>query len=259
MRKLMVGLVIFLMASIASSAILKNPCKSKEYPKVMKQKTEADFSKNDYYLALDDILAVKKCNPKDPEVFYWLGRIYQARLEMGKSEENYLQAVQLNKNYSQAYMALGNLYLKQNKNERALENYKKAASDDTYREAYIAWNNIGWIYLLQDNYAEAEQALLKSLAFQPGFCAAFCNLGELRAKQKKYGEAIIQYQKSISLCPTYSRSHLMLGLEYNREGKVAEACSEFDLARKIAPADSDDGINAAKYLKILNCPEPAGK
>jgi len=259
MRKLMVGLVIFLMASIASSAVMKNPCKNKEYPKVMKQKTEADFSKNDYYLALDDILAVKKCDPKDPEVYYWLGRIYQARLEMGKAEENFLQAVQLNKNYSQVYMALGNLYLKQNKNERALENYQKAAGDDTYRDAYIAWNNIGWIYMLRDNLVDAEQAFLKSLAFQPGFCAAFCNMGELRAKQKRYAEAIIQFQKSSSLCPDYSRPHRLLGLEYNREGKVAEACSEFELARKIAPADSDDGINAVKYLKILNCPEQPGK
>jgi protein O-mannosyl-transferase len=259
MRKHLVGFVIFAIATCAASAEKNsNPCKNEEYPKIMKEKTEQDFSKGDYYLALDDILAVKKCNDKDAEAYYWLGRIYQARMEMVKAEENFLLAVKYNKNYSQAYLSLGDMYLVQKKLELSLENYKKAAADDTYRDAYMAWNNIGWIYMVQENYTEAETALLRSLALHSNFCNPYSNLGEIRTKQKKYDEAVVQFQKAVLLCPTYARPHRLLGLEYNRQGKVDEACREFDAARKNAPADSEDGLAAAKYLKILNCPvQPA--
>lgn len=256
MRKLMFGFVILVLASCATSGEKKdiNPCKNDEYAKIMRQKTEADFAKGDYYLALDDILAVKKCSPKDPEVFFWLGRIYQSRMEPGKAEENYLLAIQYNKDYSHAYMALGNLYLTQNKNEWALENYQKAAADDTFREAYIAWNNIGWIFMLQDKYPEAEQSFLRSLGLQPGFCNPYCNLGELKTKQRKYAEAVVQLQKAISICPDFARAHRLLGLEYNRQGKISDACREFALARKNTPADSEDALSAGQYLRVLNCP-----
>jgi len=253
MRKTLVIMLILALVSCAGTTE-KNPCKNPEYAKVMKEKARADISRNDFYAALEDTLSAKKCNPKDPEVYYLLGQIYWKWQERDKAKENFTQAIKYNPDYPEAYLALGDMFLQENNLDSALLNYQKAANDDRFPEAFLAWNNIGWIYLQQDRLADAEQALMRSISRAPNFCVAYCNLGEIRSKQKRYEEAIKELKKAIQLCPNLARAHRLLGLEYNRMGKTREACAEFELARKNADPESDEAKSATQYLKLLNCP-----
>jgi len=232
----------------------KDPCKNPEYAKIMKDKCRAEILNNDLYGALNDILEVKRCTPKDPEVYYYLGQIYWQRKERDKAKENFQIAIKYNPKYSEAYLSIGDMFLEEGDYTSALENYKKAGSDDLFRKAYLAWNNIGWIYLMEDKLTDAEQALTRSIALDPNFCISHCNLGELRSKQKRTDEAIKEYQKAIELCPQFARAHRLLGLEYSRNLKTKEACRELNLALKYAVAESEDARTAGQYLKLLNCP-----
>ena len=232
----------------------KDPCGNPEYIKISKQQAQEAFSRADYYEALADILEAKRCNPKDPEVYYWLGQIYWRRVELDKAKENFSEAIKLNPKYSEAYSMLGDLFMQQNNYDAALENYKKAAGDDLYKDAFYAENNMGWIYFQQGQLAEAEQAYTRALVLNPNFCPAYASLGELRSKQKQYGEAQSQYQKALALCPKLARAHNLLGMEYSRQGKTKDACMEFGLALKTAPAEGKESKDAAEHLKFSNCP-----
>jgi len=258
MRRLLIGLFAILLASCAGTKP-PNVCKNKEYAETMKDKAAADFQAENYYTALDDILAAKKCIPKDPEVYYWLGRIYYARAEKGKARENFRQAVTLNPAYPEAHEFLGIMSLEEGRYEDAIADFQVAANDDQFRMAYESWNNIGWAYMQQGRFAEAEKAFSRSLALNPRFCVAHSNLGEMRAKQKNYAAAQNEYAKAIEQCPSYARVHRLLGIEYSRQGKVSQACREFQLSLKNSVPESEDAKAAKGYLQVLNCKTGAGQ
>jgi Tfp pilus assembly protein PilF len=258
MKKIIIIMAVIMLGACATFKT-KNFCKNKDYAKNMKLKVDDELSRKNTYGALEDILAVKKCFPKDPEVFYYLGMIYFERAEKDKAIDNLHQAITLNPQYPEAHEFLGMILLQDNKPDEALTHFKVAANNDRYRQAYEAWNNMGWIYMQQGKLADAETALKRSLALNPNFCFAHSNLGELRAKQKDYDTAIAEYQKAIQACPALARVHRLLGLEYNRQGKVTEACAEFDLAIKNSTADSDDAKSANGYYQVLNCASKLGQ
>jgi len=260
MRKIMTGLAIFILAvSVNCATQSTNYCKNRDYIATMKQKAEADFNRQDYYAALDDITQVKKCSPKDSEAYYWLGRIYLARQERAKALEDLNQSIAYNPAYAEARMALGMMLLEDGKYDEAIAQFKIPANNDSFREAYVAWNNMGYIYLQQGKLTESDDALRRSLALNKSFCLAYANLGELRSKQKQYLEASNNLLKAIETCPNLGHAHRLLGLEYNRQGKISEACAEFNLAFKNSTADSEDAKSSANYLKLLNCSVSPGK
>ncbi len=246
-------IVLIVLGLACSTKQEKDPCKNKEYPKIMKDKTRVDFAREDYYTALEDILEVKRCTPKDPEVYYWLGRIYLARQEKDKAKDNFQIAVKLRSDYPEAHMALGILALEEKDYETAITHFKIAAENELFREAHIAWNNLGWVYLQMGREKEAEQALERSLVLNPNFCMTYCNLGELRSRQKRYQEAEENYKKALELCPELARAHRLLGLEYNRQGKIQKACQEFELAVKYAQKESEEAKLAQQYFELLRC------
>lgn len=253
MRKALAG-IIFLSVFSCAGMTEKNPCKNPEYAKIQKDKARNDIRVGDHYTALNDVLEAKRCNPRDPEVYFLLGQIYWYRQERDKAKENFETALKYNPRYSETYLALGDMFLEENNFEFALGYYQKAARDDLFREAYLAWNNIGWIYLQQDKLKEAEEAFIRALALRPDFALPHCNLGELYSRQKRYQEAIREYQKALQLDPNLARAHRLLGLEYNRQGRVKEACQEFNLALKSAPPESEEAKYASQYLELLKCP-----
>jgi Tfp pilus assembly protein PilF len=255
MRKILILLAAVILVSCAGSKT-KNVCKNTEYIKAIKDKAIDEFNRANYQLALEDMLTVKDCEARDPEVYYWLGRIYYARVEKEKARTNLEQALSLNPQYPEANEFMGMMFLEEGKYDQAISYLKTAATNDRYRLAYQAWNSLGWIYLQQGKLQDAEAAFARSLALNPNFCWAHCNLGELKAKQKNYAAAYASYQKALELCPDLPRAHRLLGLEYTRQGKRQPACTEFSLALKYAAPDSEDGKSSQEYLKVLNCPQP---
>lgn len=235
-----------------------DPCKNKDYPRIMKDKALVDLEGGDYYSALNDIFEAKKCTPKDPEVYYIMGRIYLARRERDKARASFEQALKLNPKYPDANMAMGIMELEDENYEQAVKYFKVAAENDFYRQSYIAWNNIGFVYLQMGKLDEAEEALERCLVLNPRFCIAYCNLGELKSKQREYEQAVKNYKKALELCPQLARAHRLLGLEYNRQGKIELACREFGLALKYAQSHSQEADLANQYFQLLNCP-PAMK
>jgi tetratricopeptide (TPR) repeat protein len=116
-----------------------------------------------------------------------LGLLYLEKKDAANAEKWFLQAL----NYTPAYfdprygaecrLALGRLYLKQNRIKEA-QSQLTAALGDTSR-AHKAYNLLGVAAAKQNNVEAAEGFFNKALAVDPGYGSARVNLARLRRQQ----------------------------------------------------------------------------
>ncbi len=229
-----------------------DPCNNPEYIRVKKDTMIDAFVHDDAYTSLEAGLEAYRCDAEDPETNYWLGWIYMHREQYDKAVNYLNDALKYQDPYPEASMALGMTYLKQNRIDEAIEHFSAAAHNDLYRNAFEAFNNLGWVYMLKGDLEKAEENQKRALKLNPNWCISHCNLGEVYYRKGKADLGFASLNKAIELCPRYARPHLLLGIEYNHQKKIPEACREFNAAMN-ADFKSDEGKKAEEYIKLLNC------
>jgi tetratricopeptide (TPR) repeat protein len=248
----MITLTLALSLGCAGAKKKDDPCRNPEYVQVKKDTITDSLARQDLYTALEAGMDAYRCDPEDPEVNYWLGWIYMHRDQYDKALDYLNKALEYQKEYPEANMALGMIYLRQDRLDEAIAQFKSAAENDLFRNAFEAYNNLGWIYLLKGDLEGAEKKLNLALKLNPNWCISHCNLGEVYLGQGKKEQGLASLKKATELCPQYARPHLLLGIEYNRDKKIPEACQEFNAAYN-ADLKSEEGQKAGEYLNLLNC------
>lgn len=150
-------------------------------------------------------------------VYNILGLTYLELRNFEKAEENFFNAIELAKKYSNErylgviYANTGRLFFRQGKYKNALQYYNKGTSlemkNDDYKAAGRSYADIGNIYIHLENYEKARTKLDTALKFnkrsndQLGYCRTYLALGRLSQKQEKYNDAeeyflkVIKYAK----------------------------------------------------------------
>ncbi len=91
-----------------------------------------------------------------------------------EAEHDYREALRLEDNYSPALQNLALLQTRQGKTQEALLTFQKATDKAS------AYNNIGYIFMLDGNYGDAEQYLEQAISLSPVYhTEAFANLNKL--------------------------------------------------------------------------------
>ncbi len=248
-----VALILTFSLGCAGSRKRDDICGNPDYIQVKKDTMVDSLSRKDLYTALEAGLEAYRCNPKDPETNYWLGWTYMHRDQYDKAIEYLNNALEYQEKYPEANMALGIIYLRENRLDEAIVQFRSAAENDLFRNAFEAYNNLGWAYLLKGDLESAEKNLNLALKLNPNWCISHCNLGEVYIKQGKKEQGMASLKKATKLCPQYARPHLLLGIEYNREKKTPEACREFNAAYNADSKTEEQGQKAEGYLNLLNC------
>jgi len=118
----------------------------------------------------------------------------------------------------------------------AVNAFKKAADDATYRTPSNAYNNLGSIYFKKGDYQNAVKSYNKALELFPSFSLCYRNLGLVYEKTGKDDEAVKAYKQAISFSPDYAVAHFYLGKLYHRLNKRAEASKELKKSVELDPA-----------------------
>jgi tetratricopeptide (TPR) repeat protein len=79
---------------------------------------------------------------------------------------------------------------------------------------FPAWKELGTVYFIQKNYAEAEKAYMQAIAKHPDYPLALISLGRLRIAQKNFDGAIEVLTRAVKVQPTSPQANYFLGEAY---------------------------------------------
>jgi len=145
-----------------------------------------------------------------------------------------------------AYNNMGQLYIKKDRPSAAIPVLKKCL--ELNPKEITARNNLGVALSLLGRRDEAIQQYEKALEIDPGDPQAYNNIGAAMAAQGRFEEAITFYKRAVAVRPGLAATHSNLGAALAKLGRIDEAIRHHEKALAIAP---DLGAAQMKYGETL--------
>lgn len=153
---------------------------------------------------------------------------------MGSKQRNYEKAIRINPKYVKAYYEFGFFYEEQKKDKQnAIKYYQKAIEIGKDAKAY---NRLGSLYLMEENYAKALEIFEKGIKENPksselhklynNQATAYYYLG-------KTEQAITTLKKALEVNPDYLNANYALGAIYLQNGNKEEGCKYLKKAEEL--------------------------
>jgi len=162
-----------------------------------------------------------------------------------KAIEQYNKALSLDGESYSAYWVLGDLYKEQEKYEDSINQYNKALlylpPDSSGEEAVLNFN-LGYAYMLNEDFGDAVRPLQKALRFiqqQPTvipssltslirFTLAYCLY-----ETEQYAQAIAQVNEALKTTPNFAVGHYLLGQIYYKQERYQDAITQIQEGRRL--------------------------
>jgi tetratricopeptide (TPR) repeat protein len=90
--------------------------------------------------------------------------------------------------------------------------------------------NVGWFYIQQGRYPEAEKMFKKAIEMNPKNDVAYADSGNLYNRQNRYREAETMFKKALELNPNNTSAYDGLGICYREQKRYQEAEAMFKKA-----------------------------
>jgi adenylate cyclase len=157
-----------------------------------------------------------------------------------QAHDMYRKAIETDASYGRAYGAMAVVLVVNYRRDwtdnpvetldRALELAKKAVTlDDSTPQT---WWALGFVYLAHKDFAQAEQAAMKSIEVAPNYADGYGLLGLINSFVGKPEKAIEFNDKGVALNPYYSFEYLITyGLAYYALGQYAKAAEVLEQAQ----------------------------
>ncbi|HVW22220.1 MAG TPA: tetratricopeptide repeat protein [Opitutaceae bacterium] len=111
---------------------------------------------------------------------------------------------------------------------------------------WLAYSNLGTLYLEQGRAADAERCLERALAIKPDADAHY-NLANVLLAEGRLEEALPHYREALRLKPAYPEACDNLGTALARLGRLEEAAAEYREALRLKP----DYPRARSNLRVV--------
>lgn len=156
-------------------------------------------------------------------------------LKQGRTQDAmaYLQdLLKKNPDDVKARQVLANVYFSSNEIEKAKKTYLEVLKREPNAETY---NNLGVVYLKEENAGKAVESFQKAVNLDPGFARAYFNLGELSLISGRFEMSLGFFKKVETLDKNHPLVHYKLGISLAKTGRLEEALKEFEEAVKRDP------------------------
>ncbi len=117
--------------------------------------------------AIKTLLKAVKINPNSFLAQYNLGRLLYDSKHYGDSISHLTTANELDENHIDTMILLAQVYTKQELYDNAISFYKKLLRTDKYKILCETWNELGVLYLLNENKKNALKCFIKSVQLNP--------------------------------------------------------------------------------------------
>jgi tetratricopeptide (TPR) repeat protein len=153
---------------------------------------------------------------------------------LSQAEKDYRAAAALSPADTRAHVALGSLYVLEQKPDLAQAEFVKVLELDPANPA--AHSALGALYEEQSHNGAAEEQYRAAVVLKPSDTGYRLALGRLLAKEGKSSEAEAEIRTAIGLAPKNARAHLALANLLNGlPNRKAEADAEFAEVRALDP------------------------
>ena len=176
--------------------------------------------------------ALKKINhaisldPSRVESYVSLAGFYRLVDDLGKAEETFKRAIQLNDRASLAYAEYGKFLAQQRRADEAEAQFRKAVEVDP------ANPDVHWIlasfYLVNNRLDRAEEAYKALAAIDPSRPDGRTKLADFYASTGRLDDALNVYRESLQLFPEYARAHYRVGELLLQKGDRSGAAAKAD-------------------------------
>ena len=111
-----------------------------------------------------------------PEVYNIIGLAYMGLGEFEKAKKAFLKALQLDKNFSEAWTNLSAYYIAKGKWKEAVEACQNALKNKFYTRPEVAFTNMAKAYLMLGKEKEAVKYFVKALRYNTYYVPAYESL-----------------------------------------------------------------------------------
>ena len=179
-----------------------------------------------------------------PKAALLQGRILLARDDLSGAEPRFREAAQGEREAPQAKLYLAQVYLRQKRNDQAIELLEKLAEGPpALPEARIL---LGDAYLRMNRLEQAEKTLEIASNELPNEPGVSISLGKLYARKGDPERAIRSVQKALTIDPNQPDALVTLGRLQLSTGARDEAAESFEKALEIRPSNSVALIGRAR-------------
>ncbi len=162
---------------------------------------------------------------------------------INSSLKEFVEAVNLNSNYYEAYNAMGVATLKLNNRNDALELFNTALKvNPSFATAY---DNIGIVEMMNGNLDAAEANFMKAMKFNSHNPTAWYHMAQVETRRGNYSKALTWVNHSIHVNPNSSPALTLQGELYLKQGNQAAAINSFKKAQIVKPENSRPYMNLA--------------
>jgi tetratricopeptide (TPR) repeat protein len=145
-------------------------------------------------------------------------------------------------------------YRRNGKNENLFNKASEAAQSKHYDQALLlfrqivendpkdfgVWAELGRVYFIQKDFAEAEKAYLEALKLHPDYLVVLISLGRLRMAQTNFDGALQPLTRAVELQPNSAQANYFLGESYLQLKKGSKGVPYLYAALKTDPVGMAD-------------------
>lgn len=159
------------------------------------------LNQRDYIKARREIQLAIDAAPDLPQYYNTLGIVFMIEHDDKNAEKNFRKALKIDQKFTDARNNLGTLYLRQENYEKALEEFQAVRADMMYPHPHYAETNIGIVYRKQKRYDLAKQHFEAAIKMRGTFHDAYKQLGIMYDEQNLNELAAENYKKAIEYFP----------------------------------------------------------
>ncbi len=170
------------------------------------------------------------------EAFATRGSIYSRMDDAEKALVAFDKAIQLDPNLADPYVSRGSIYFTQKKYDRAIEDFSKAVQIE--QRTFDAHYMRGWSYIRTDDYPSALKDFKQLITLLPNherIYIAYYDLGKIYLNQQNYSEAVIVFTEAINRNGKYSPAYESRAKVYEELGESQKAAMDMEMVRQLAP------------------------
>lgn len=232
---LVLGLSLILIGYFAENSRIKKFVSSGNFDLTAKdylENAEECIDNKNYDCGISNANNALALSPQAAEAYSMLGEAYQNKCSFDEAINNYNKATELQPNKGN-FFNRGNAFYFFGKNDLALKDYNKAIDlDRNFTEAYF---NLGIVLMTGNKPTQAMDNFNKVIMLKPSYSEAYYNRGVLLDDYlDKSDQALTDYNKALELRKDkdyYSK----LGDWYNEKKQFALALQNYNEAINIAP------------------------